>query len=175
LIADALSRNSIFDPPEDSGDRMALCYGVQPKDPLLHSIYNAAISDPIYQSIVTAIKRGQLVAKLQKGHPGKGYKSIWDKISVLDDTILVINATQIVVSIKLPHQILKQLHEPHAGINRTRELARKDYFWPGLLTDIAVMINNCDKCQLLRPSQAIAASAEADITNAICEYGFVRG
>jgi hypothetical protein len=67
LIADALSRNPIFDPPESSGDQMALCYGVQPKDPLLHSIYNAAISDPIYQSIVTAIKRG----KVTKGTPGK--------------------------------------------------------------------------------------------------------
>jgi hypothetical protein len=39
LIADALSRNPIFDPPEESGNHMALCYGVQPKDPLLHSIY----------------------------------------------------------------------------------------------------------------------------------------
>jgi hypothetical protein len=108
LIVDALSRNPIFDPPEDSGDHMALCYGVQPKDPLLHSIDDAAMSDPIYQSIVTAIKRGKLVAKLQKGHPGKRYKSVWDQISVLDDAILVINATQIVVPMKLRHQILKQ-------------------------------------------------------------------
>jgi hypothetical protein len=110
--------------------------------------------DPIYQSKVTAIKRGKLVAKLQKGHPGKRYKRVWDQISVLDDAMLVINATQIVVPIKLCHQILKQLHESHAGINKTRELARKYYFWPGLLTDIAAMINKCDKCHHLRPSQA---------------------
>jgi hypothetical protein len=50
--------------------------------------------------------------KLQKGHPGKNYKSVWDKISVLDNAILVINATQIVVPMKLCHQILKQFHEP---------------------------------------------------------------
>jgi hypothetical protein len=127
---------------------------VQPKDPLLHSIYDAAMADPIYQSIVTAIKRGKLVSKLQKGHPGKRYKSVWDQIFVLDDAILVIDATQIVVPMKLRPQILKQLHEPHAGITRTREWARKHYFWPGLSTDIAAMINNCDKCQYLRPSQA---------------------
>jgi hypothetical protein len=72
----------------------------------------------------------------------------------LDDAILVINAPQIVVPMKLRHQILKQLHEPHAGINRTRALARKHFYWPGLSTDIAAMINNCDKCQFLRPSQA---------------------
>jgi hypothetical protein len=85
LIADALSRNPILDPPESSSDQMALCYGVQPKDPLLHSIHDAAVSDPVYQSIVTAIERGKSVAKLQKGNPGKNYKSVWDKISVLDE------------------------------------------------------------------------------------------
>jgi hypothetical protein len=67
LIADTLSRNPIFDPPEDSGHHMALCYGVQPKDPLLHSIYNAAMADPIYQSIVSEIKRGKLVTKGTSG------------------------------------------------------------------------------------------------------------
>jgi hypothetical protein len=69
LIADA-----IFDPPEDSGNHMALCYGVKPKDPLLHAIYNAAITDPVYQSVVIAIKREKLVYKLQNGHPGKFYQ-----------------------------------------------------------------------------------------------------
>jgi hypothetical protein len=96
---------------------------------------------------VIAIKRGKLVSKLQKGHPGKRYKGVWDQISVLNDAILVIDATEIVVPMKLRPQILKQLHEPHAGITRTRKLARKHYFWSGLSPDIAAMINNCDKCQ----------------------------
>jgi hypothetical protein len=43
LIADALSRNPIFYPPEDSGDHMALCYGVKPKDPLLCNKRSAVI------------------------------------------------------------------------------------------------------------------------------------
>jgi hypothetical protein len=85
------------------------------------------VADPIYQSIVTAIKRGKLVSKLQKEHPGKKYKGVWDKISVLDEVILVIDATQIVIPMKLRPQLLKQLHMPHAGITRTRELARKHY------------------------------------------------
>jgi hypothetical protein len=66
----------------------------------------------------------------------------------------VINANQIVVPMKLRHQILKQLHEPHAGINRTRTIIFFIIFWPGLSTDIAAMINNCDKCQFLHASQA---------------------
>jgi hypothetical protein len=71
LIADALSRNPIFYPPESSVDQMALCYGVQPKDPLLHSMYDAAVSDPVYQSIVTAMKRGKIGRKVLKGTPRK--------------------------------------------------------------------------------------------------------
>jgi transposase InsO family protein len=55
---------------------------------------------------------------------------------------------------KLRHQILKQLPIPHAGINRTRALAKKHFFWTGLSTDIAAMISQCDRCQLLRASQA---------------------
>jgi hypothetical protein len=54
---------------------------------------------------------------------------------------------------KLRHQILKQLHIPHAGIN-TRALAKKHFFWPGMSTDIAGMISHCDRCQFLRASQA---------------------
>jgi hypothetical protein len=122
-----------------------LCYGVQPKDPLLHEIYDAAVADPGYQSIETAIKGGKLVSKLKKWHPGKSYKSVWDKISVLDDAILVINATQIVVPMKLRHQILKQLHVPDAGINRTRAMAKKHFFWPGVVTRLSSKraINSC--------------------------------
>jgi hypothetical protein len=83
LIADALPRNPIFDPPEDSGDQMALCYGVQPKDPLLHAIYDAAVAHPIYQSIVTAIKRGKLVSKLQQvGAPTVPLAVIWKTCGV---------------------------------------------------------------------------------------------
>jgi hypothetical protein len=147
-------RAPIFDPTEDSGDHMALCYGVQPKDLLLHAIYNAAIADPIYQSDVTAIKQGKLVSKFQKEQPGKVYKSVWDQISILDDAILIIGARKIIIPMTLGPQLLKQLHMTHAGINRTSELAKKHYFWRSMSTGIAPMINDCNKCQYLRPSQA---------------------
>jgi hypothetical protein len=35
---------------------------------------------------------------------------------------------------------------------RTRALAWKLYFWPGMSTQIASLIDACDKCQNLRPS-----------------------
>jgi hypothetical protein len=122
LIADALSRAPIFVLLEDSSDHMVLCYGVQPKDPLLHAVYNAAIADPIYQSEVTVIKRGKLVSKLQKGHPGKVYISVWDQFSILDDAILIIGTTKIPMALR--PQLQKQLHMTHAGVGRTRELAK---------------------------------------------------
>jgi hypothetical protein len=46
---------------------MALCYGVQPKDLLLHEIYDAAVADKNYQSIITAIKRVNWFQSCKKG------------------------------------------------------------------------------------------------------------
>jgi hypothetical protein len=152
MIADALSRNPVFDPPTDNSSDMALCYGISPRDPLLRNVYEAAKKDLNYQKIVTAIQRRKLCSKLIIGHPGKMYKNAWEELSVLNDTILVFLSTRLVIPESLRRLILDQLHTSHSSITRTRSLARKLYFWPGMSTQIADLINTCDKCQNLRPS-----------------------
>jgi hypothetical protein len=69
MIADALSRNPVFDPPTDNSSDMALCYGISPRDPLLHNVYEVAKKDLNYQKIVTAIQRRKLCSKLIFRHP----------------------------------------------------------------------------------------------------------
>jgi hypothetical protein len=66
MIADALLQNPVFDPPTDNSNDMALCYGISPRDPLLHNIYAAAKEDLNYQKVVTAIQRRKLCSKLGK-------------------------------------------------------------------------------------------------------------
>jgi hypothetical protein len=75
MIANALSHNPVFDPPTDNSSDMALCYGISPRDPLLHNVYKAAKEDLNYQKIVTAIQRRKLCSQLIMGHPGKMYKN----------------------------------------------------------------------------------------------------
>jgi hypothetical protein len=64
----------------------------------------------------------------------------------------VFSSNRLVIPESLHRSILDQLHTSHSGITRTRSLARKLYFWPGMSTQIADLINACDRCQNLRPS-----------------------
>ena len=48
--------------------------------------------------------------------------------------------------------ILTLLHASHAGINKTYDLARQLYFWPGMLNDIEQLIEKCQACRIHRPS-----------------------
>jgi hypothetical protein len=152
MIADGLLQNPVFDPPTVNYNDMALCYGISPRDPLLRKVYEAAKKDFNYQKIVTAIQRRKLCSKLIIGHPGKIDKNLWDKLSVVNNTILVFSSSRLVIPESLRRSILEQLHTSHSGITRTRSLARKLYFWPRMSTQIADLINACDKCQNLRPS-----------------------
>jgi hypothetical protein len=97
MIADALSRNPVFDPPTDNSNDTALCYGISPRDLLLHKLYETAKNDVYYQKIATAIQRRRLCSELIIGHPGKDYKSVWDELSVLNDTIFVFSSTHLVI------------------------------------------------------------------------------
>jgi hypothetical protein len=77
MIADALSRNPVFDPPTDNSNDTALCYGISPRDLLSHKLYETAKNDVNYQKIVTAIQHSRLCSKLIIGHPGKDYKNVY--------------------------------------------------------------------------------------------------
>ena len=46
------------------------------------------------------------------------------------------------------------MHIAHAGLNRTKKLASQSFYWPGMNSDIKTMIDRCEQCQRLRPSQA---------------------
>eukprot|EP00095_Tigriopus_kingsejongensis_P011654 maker-scaffold564_size136232-snap-gene-0.37 protein:Tk11654 transcript:maker-scaffold564_size136232-snap-gene-0.37-mRNA-1 annotation:"PREDICTED: uncharacterized protein K02A2.6-like" len=49
--------------------------------------------------------------------------------------------------------VMKNLHESHQGIHRTRSRARNLYYWPRLNNDIAQPSESCDEWQEYKPSQ----------------------
>ena len=51
--------------------------------------------------------------------------------------------------------ILKLLHVSHVGVNKTYDLARSIYYWPGMLNDIKQMIDGCEACHSTRPAQPV--------------------
>ena len=47
-------------------------------------------------------------------------------------------------------QILRDLHIPHAGLVKTREMARQAFYWPRMINDIGQIIQQCLPCQQTR-------------------------
>ena len=153
LIADAFSRAPVFSPSvhEEVIINNAIIHHIA-SDPALQHLFDFASADQSYQSIVTAVLQGKSVENLPPNHPARVYRSIWNDISVLDDVLLVYNNSRIVVPADARPSILEQLHMPHAGIGKTRQLARQLYYWPGMSIAISNKIENCVLCQTLRPS-----------------------
>ena len=158
LIADALSRAPVFDPPEEEDpdvDNEVVCNAVVvASDPLLQEMCEAAAADQDYCSVVKAVLQGKNVSDLPKWHMAKKFKNIWKDVSIAEEVLLCISATRIIVPVAMRKKILSQLHFSHAGIQRTVELARQLFFWPKMRKDVINMIDTCEECQQLRASQA---------------------
>ena len=52
--------------------------------------------------------------------------------------------------------VMKQLHDTHPGISRMKSLAHSYIWWPGLDAEITSTVQQCDLCQLHRPSPSKA-------------------
>ena len=153
LIADALSRAPVFSPPEEEmiSANIAMVNKLA-ADPALQHFYDAAASDPFYSEIVTALLAGKSPAVLPPSHPARTLKGIWTDLSVLDDVLLILSDSRLVVPAACRDKVLENLHASHSGISKTRQLARNLYYWPGMSTAIQSMIESCEDCQPLRPS-----------------------
>ena len=149
LIADALSRAPVFDPAEPGAEVNA----VEASDPALQPLFQAAASDESYMRVIEALVSGKRVEALPPDHPARIFKSIWEDLSVHEDSLLVLDGQRIVVPPAARAEVLGALHLSHPGIVRSRELAKQCYYWPGMHNDIKNMVDGCELCQLTRPSQ----------------------
>ena len=68
--------------------------------------------------------------------------------SVVDNILLY--AGRLVIPSVLRKDMLDRLHQGHQGIVKTRAFARSTVWWPGLSTDIAILVKNCSACELYR-------------------------
>ena len=67
---------------------------------------------------------------------------------------IIYKGNQVVIPSTVRDDILRQLHEGHQGIDKTRRLARASVFWPGINRDIERLCKACEHCQQLQPEQA---------------------
>ena len=163
LIADALSRAPVFSPDEedrDNEDCIKINLVHKASDPQLQSLFDAAHVDGEYQDIKAAILAGSTMKSLPPTHAARPYVAVWDRISVFEDTLLVVDGHRIIPPRLCRPDLMNILHAAHAGINRTLAAATQRFYWPNMKNDIVNVIDRCEDCQELRPSQPL----EEDIT-----------
>ena len=75
-----------------------------------------------------------------------------DELSVADG-LLLRNAC-IVILRECRAEIMDRIHDGHQGVSKSREWAGQGVWWPGLSTEISVMVSQCNYCQTSRNSQS---------------------
>ena len=120
--------------------------------PLMKSLSDFAACNPNYLALIDAAVQGKKVTDLSPTHPAKQYCAFWNNLSLMDNCLLVLNNSRLVIPTLARLEILKKLHHSHSGIVKTKQLARSLSYWPTMSTEIEHMIHNCESCQLSRPS-----------------------
>ena len=68
----------------------------------------------------------------------------------------ILNGLQVVIPSKMRHTVMAELHETHAGMVKTKSVARMHIWWPNINTDIEQCIRLCTKCQVFKNDPARA-------------------
>ena len=153
FVADALSRAPVFPGEEDHdallSDKEIVC--AVRNFPAMNMFLEPSRSKS-YQTLVNALKRNENPTKRLKD-----YATHWSKLSILNlengDSLVLLNNSRIVVPEEARPELLRRLHLPHSGVNRTVKQACELYFWPRMRNDIHRLIAMCEPCQTHKPSQ----------------------
>ena len=78
----------------------------------------------------------------------------WQTLSLnLDEKLIIYNGSHIVVPHSAVKDVLTFLHSAHACYFRTKTLAQKIYFWPGMKGQVRQLTDSCRECLSLRPKK----------------------
>ena len=152
-IADALSRQPVFEPEETCDILVKSIQVNENKDPALEYLTTFAKNDSNYQSIVQVLKDKKKLRDLPKDHIALSFKSIWDSMSYDESYGLLLYHDRIIVPVQARSEVLEKLHLQHTGVEKTLRNARQLYFWPKMRKDIESLISKCQECIKLLPSQ----------------------
>ena len=122
----------------------------------LSRLIESCRTDQAYQQIVNAFQHGRQVADLPADHPARRLRQVWEQISLTNDGILIVDGTKLYMPPGNPRkEVLVQLHEGHSDYEKTLQTARSLHYWPSMKYDIKAMIDKCEPCQQLRPSNPV--------------------
>lgn len=117
---------------------------------------------------------GELPAQVPKGQKRRS-KTLakWASTHFLDDGIVYRNAgmtgRQLLVPVSLRNELLQHFHAApyaaHMGVYRTLTAISRNYWWPGLSSDVLGFVRACTKCAVRNkpPHQAVRVRKQVEV------------
>ena len=128
------------------------------EDPALQPLYAAADADPEYTEILDTLESGNAGWSKLRDVPRKtkaqmflhSHRALWAEMGILRNSkgsrLIWIGGERIFVPTKARPPILKRLDSVHNGSERAKNLARRSYWWPTMLTQIEEHCKACSAC-----------------------------
>ena len=155
LIADTLSRAVTHDEHstvDDITDEKVV-YALEPTDALstemLQKLKSGTANDEILQLLQETHRQGWPRHRKQVHTKLVQYWPIRHTLSVIDEIMFA--GDRIILPSPMRSDMLQTLHVAHQGMQRTKALARRHWYWPGMSREIEQMVENCGTCQQFQP------------------------
>ncbi|KAL6461067.1 hypothetical protein MHYP_G00310330 [Metynnis hypsauchen] len=91
---------------------------------------------------------------------------------------LLLKSDRLVIPLQLRKDILERIHEGHQGISKCRDRAHHSVWWPGLSSEIRLMVENCDICMRHRVQRYIEVAelktTSSEVTVRAIKEAFAR-
>jgi len=159
-IADALSRAYLRDPSTPQEEELAADLDVTVHTVLFRMPMNNHRIKEIRTATANDLVLKQLSKFLQEGLPTKtndmpsdlkAYRQVLQELYEVNG--ILFKDRKMVIPTKKREDLLKRLHASHMGIEKTKQLARQHYYWPGMDYDIEMLIRRCSVCSANRKRQ----------------------
>ena len=110
----------------------------------LEEVRRATADDHVLTELGEKIQNGWPSRRDEVNNELKQYWSYKDELSINNG--ITFESDRAVILKKLRPEILKQLHIPHMGIEKTKLRAIESMFWPGVNIEIENMVELCNIC-----------------------------
>ena len=162
MIADALSRAPVFAGEEMDEECMAnavVCNRIS-EDPAMQDLFDAV--DDEYKMLISAVRNAS--GRDHRPPSCAAYAAVWPHLSLYDEedaTLVLLHGIRVVVPRRARPEILRKLHMSHAGQIKMYQNARQLYYWPSMKNQIKQMVEGCQACLELLPTQGVEPTMQS--------------
>ena len=114
------------------------------------------LEDPEYIKLMEAIKQNKKPTQLPQDHPARNWSGSWEKMGLLSENgPITLNSEKILMPKGRQTAMIIEIHaRTHGSVNRIHDTISKYCVWSKMKDDIRKVVDNCDICTQLLPSQS---------------------